>query len=311
MSTVATFYQFVRIEAPADLVVSLRTLAHTLGLRGTILVAAEGINGTVSGDREGLETLVDRLASDPRFAGMPVKYSTAGDGNPVFHRLKVRLKAEIVALKQPGVDVADRTGTHVDATTWNELLDDPGVVVIDTRNGYEIAVGSFPGAVDPKTRSFREFPDYVSRHLDPATHRRVAMFCTGGIRCEKASAYMLQQGFREVYQLDGGVLKYLETVGDDNRFEGECFVFDQRVSVTADLAEGRYVQCHACRRPLTDADVNSPEYEEGVSCPYCIDALTEARRAGFRERQRQVLLAEARGERHVGACMPAAGGRSG
>jgi UPF0176 protein len=301
---VATFYKFVRLEDPAALVASLQCVADKLNLKGTILVASEGINGTLAGDREQLAALVDQLLSDARFADMPIKYSTAQEKNPVFHRLKVRLKEEIVALKQPGVDVTAKRGTRVDAATWNQLLDDPQVLVIDARNRYEIAIGSFAGAVDPNTRSFREFPGYVASALHPTRHPRVAMFCTGGVRCEKASAYLLQQGFEEVYQLDGGVLKYLETVGEDNRFEGECFVFDQRVSVTATLDEGQYVQCHACRAALSEPDVHSPAFEEGVSCPHCIDELTEAQKASFRERQRQVLLANARGERHVGASMP-------
>ena len=304
MSGVAAFYKFVDIEEPAALVGALQALCDELALTGTILVASEGINGTVTGADHQLQELIDHLLADPRFLDMPVKFSSAGERNPVFHRMKVRLKQEIVALKQTGVNVAKRTGTHVDAETWNRLLDDPEVVVIDTRNGYEIAVGSFAGAIDPRTRSFREFPEFVASQLDPANNRRVAMFCTGGIRCEKASAFMLEKGFQHVYQLDGGVLKYLETVGEDSRFIGECFVFDQRVSVTANLEEGQYVQCHACRQPLAEEDVQSPAFEEGVSCPYCIDALSETRKAGFRERQRQVELAEARGERHVGASMP-------
>jgi len=202
-----------------------------------------------------------------------------------------------------GVPVAAcrRTGTRVDAPAWNRLLDDPDVLVIDTRHGYENEIGSFPGALDPGTRTFREFPGFVDRQLDPARQPKVAMFCTGGIRCEKASAYLLEQGFAEVYQLEGGVLKYLETVSpEQNRWQGECFVFDQRVSVSEELEQGSFVQCYACRRALSPADLDSPAWVEGVSCPHCVDELSEDQSAAFQERRRQVLLARQRGSRHLG-----------
>jgi len=207
-----------------------------------------------------------------------------------------------VRLDQPGVAPDRRTGEHVDPARWNALLDDPAVLVLATRNGYEIEIGSFPGAVDPGTRSFRELPGYVKTHIDPAEHPRIAMFCTGGIRCEKASAWLLDQGFAAVYQLDGGILSYLEqVVPEQNRWQGECFVFDQRVSVDSELDEGSFEQCFACRRPLSAADLAAPDYQPGVSCPHCIDEHTPAQRAGFAERRRQEALAAARGRRHVGA----------
>ncbi len=306
MSHITTFYKFAPIAA-ADLPSvreQLEAEAAAREIKGTILLAEEGINGTLSGTETALEAYAEVLRSVPGFADMPFKQSVASEGNPVFYRLKVRIKPEIVALGQPDVKPGERTGTHVDALTWNALLDDPNLIVIDTRNDYEIGIGTFPGAVDPHTRSFKQFPDYVAT-LDPAAQPKVAMFCTGGIRCEKASAYMLDQGFEEVYQLDGGILKYLETVPpNDNRWQGECFVFDQRVSVDRELGEGRYEQCFACRRPLTPEDMASEDYRQGVSCPHCIDEQDEAQRAAFAERQRQVELAEARGDQHVGKRMP-------
>ena len=248
---------------------------------------------------------MQQLHAQPLLADMPVKFSAANAANKVFHRLKVRIKPEIVAMGRTDVDVAAGTGEHVSAQRWNELLQDPQVPVIDVRNHYETGIGTFRGAIDPHTQSFREFPDFVAARLDPERHPRVAMFCTGGIRCEKASSYLLQQGFAEVYQLDGGILNYLAQVdAGDNLFDGECFVFDQRVSVTADLGEGEFVQCFACRRPLTPVDTQQPEYQQGRSCPYCFAELTAAQKAAFAERQRQVELAEQRGTEHIGAAYP-------
>lgn len=305
MTAVMTFYRFVRLSDLPGWRDALAAEAAALGLCGTILLAEEGINATVAGEQAALERFRDALYARPELTGMVCRFSAAEPGNPVFYRLKVRIKAEIVRLDQPDVAPEVRTGEHVDARRWNELLDDPDVVVVDTRNAYEIAIGSFPGAVDPGTRSFRQFPDFVRRRLDPARHRRVAMFCTGGVRCEKASAWMLAQGFETVYQLDGGILEYLETVpAEENRWQGECFVFDQRVSVDTSLDEGSFEQCHACRRPLCAADLASDDYLPGECCPHCVDRLTDAQRAAFRERRRQVMLAAARGRRHVGAAQP-------
>ncbi len=299
MTRVMTFYRFARLDGLEGLQKTLKERGAGLGLKGTILLAGEGVNGTLSGSADALASMAETLAAVPALETMPFRYSEARPGNPVFYRFKVRIKPEIVALGRPGVDPAARTGTHVDAGAWNRLLDDPHLLVIDTRNRYEISVGTFPGAVDPGTTSFKQFPDYVAR-IDPAEHPRVAMFCTGGVRCEKASAYMLDQGFQEVYQLDGGILRYLETVDpEENRWSGECFVFDQRVSVDGSLTEGSFEQCFACRSPLTEEDRASPDYVQGISCPHCADELDPARRAAFQERQRQVELARRRGDLHV------------
>lgn len=305
MVEIATFYRFVSIVDPAGVAERLRVTARAEELRGTVLVAHEGINGTLAGSRDGLERWLDTLREDPRFAGMDAGLSGSAGSNRVFHRLKVRVRDEIVALKCPRLDPMGPTGRHVDSAEWNRLLADPSVLVIDARNTYEIDVGTFPGAVDPGTRSFREFPSFAES-LDPAAHPRIAMFCTGGVRCEKASGYLLALGFTEVLQLSGGILGYLESVAPgQNRFTGECFVFDQRVTVTEALDQGGFVQCHACRRALSDGDLASPRYREGIACPYCHDTLSPAQRAAFTERRRQVVLAEQRGALHVGAEMHA------
>ena len=237
--TVAAFYRFVRLDGLEGLRGRIARLARSLHLKGTVLLAEEGINATLSGARDCLEAFVGELEEDARFGRLPVKYSSAALDNPVFHRLKVRIKPEILSFGQEGVDVAARTGDPVDARRWNGLLDDPGVTVVDVRNGYEIGLGAFPGAVDAGIGHFRDFPEFARVKLDLERNPRVAMYCTGGIRCEKASAWLLNEGCREVYQLDGGILRYLETVpAEENRWEGECFVFDQRVSVDATLGQG-------------------------------------------------------------------------
>jgi UPF0176 protein len=246
--------------------------------------------------------------SDSRFDDLQIRSSLAG--SMPFYRLKIRLRDEIVTLGQPGTRPQVRTGQHVPPGDWNDLLEDPEVFVIDTRNHFEVEAGTFTGAADPHTSSFREFPDYVTRNLDPARHRKVAMFCTGGIRCEKASAWMLEQGFEEVYQLAGGILAYLEQVPPDTgRWDGSCFVFDQRVAVGYGLERSGLEICHGCRHPLTEQDRAQTSFEDGVSCPYCADSLNEERRASLRERHRQVLLAKARGDRHIGKTQDSGGER--
>ncbi len=298
---VCTFYRFVTLSDLAAIQARLLALGDSLGLRGTILIATEGVNSTMSGDRDALERFLMGVREVPGLEDLTAKFSRAEEGNDVFHRLKVRIKTEIVTLGVPGVRPERHTGEHVDAARWNVLLADPDVVVIDTRNRYECAIGTFPGALQPETDAFREFPQWVESHLDPAKHRRVAMFCTGGIRCEKASAFMLQAGFESVYQLDGGILRYLETVEPTgNQWQGECFVFDQRVSVDETLSEGDYSQCFACRHPLSALDRQRPEFAEGISCPHCAGTFDAGQVAGFVERRRQVLLAEKRGHKHVG-----------
>ncbi len=298
---VATFYQFAPMQDLDALREQWLSQGAQMQLRGTILLAEEGINGTLCGTRENLDRFLEGVRQLPQLAQMAAKYSTARAENPVFHRFKIKIKAEIVTFGVPGLRPAQRTGVHVDPAAWNKLLDDPEVVVVDTRNRYETVIGSFPGAQDPDTTNFREFPDYVRSHLDPDKNKKVAMFCTGGIRCEKASAFLLEEGFESVYQLDGGILRYLEEVDEaSNRWHGECFVFDQRVSVDASLGEGAYEQCFACRHPLSQEDLASEHFEEGVSCPHCIDEMSQAQRESFAERHKQVLLAESRGEAHIG-----------
>ena len=298
MRRVLAFYQFLSLDDPQAECDSLQTLGDELALRGTILVAHEGVNGTVVGDTQALQQLSQHLLQ--QYGVKSQKWSDLQPGNSGFHRFKVRVKPEIVSFGVDDLDMS-QSGEHVDAQTWNRLLDDPDVIVIDTRNDYEVDIGSFDGALSPHTESFRQFPAWVADNLDPEQHTKVAMFCTGGIRCEKASAYMLNKGFENVYQLDGGILQYLEdTQASESRWNGECFVFDQRVSVNADLEQGQYKQCYACRHPLSAQELASAEFEHGVSCPYCVGRTSAERRAQFRERQHQVRLAAERGEQHIG-----------
>ncbi|MCD4862705.1 MULTISPECIES: rhodanese-related sulfurtransferase [Pseudomonas] len=294
---VAALYKFVTLDDYVQLREPLLQTLLTHDVKGTLLLAEEGINGTVSGSREGIDAVLAWLRADPRLVDIDHKESYCAE--QPFYRTKVKLKKEIVTLGVPGVDPNRRVGTYVEPRDWNALVDDPEVLVIDTRNDYEVGIGSFKGAIDPKTKSFRDFPAYIREHFDPARHRKVAMFCTGGIRCEKASSFMLQEGFPEVFHLKGGILKYLEEVpAEESRWEGECFVFDNRVTVTHDLAEGVYDQCHACRTPVSPEDMQSPHYSPGISCPHCWDSLSEKTRAGARERQKQIELARLRNEPH-------------
>ncbi|ORE89432.1 rhodanese-related sulfurtransferase [Oceanococcus atlanticus] len=296
---IAALYKFTALPDAPALRDRLEQLCLAHGIKGTLLIAEEGINGTVAGSAQAIAALHDMLLADPRFEGLEYKESQHQDCP--FLRLKVRLKQEIVTMGVAEVDPASRNGTYVDAATWNALLDDPDTLVIDTRNDYEVAIGQFGNAISPDTKHFRDFPEYVQRHLDPAKQPKIAMYCTGGIRCEKASHYLLKQGFSEVYHLKGGILQYLEDVAaEDNRWQGECFVFDERVSVDKDLNQGEHRLCRACRQPVSAQDRLNPHYEEGVSCPHCYAQQSEANRARARERIRQVRLAKARGEHHLG-----------
>jgi len=275
---VATFYKFVSLPDCAELQPQILAWCTQRAIRGTILLAAEGINGTIAGTRSGIDTVLGQLRSDPRLADLEHRESIS-ETIP-FDRMKVRLKTEIVTLGMPEVNPAEQVGAYVDPQDWNALMADPEVLVLDTRNDYEVKIGSFAGAINPKTQSFREFPAYVQQHLDPARHHKIAMFCTGGIRCEKASAYLLQQGFAEVYHLKGGILSYLDTVPtEESAWEGECFLFDQRVAVQHGLESGSYDTCLACGHPINDEDKQSPHYDAGISCPYCYDSLTPEKRA--------------------------------
>ncbi|PZO86875.1 MAG: hypothetical protein DI626_05365 [Micavibrio aeruginosavorus] len=286
MWTVAALYRFVALENLPDLQAELQAIAADNDICGTILLAPEGINGTVAGIGEKLDIFIDAL---DRVAGVrqgELKYSTS-TGKP-FLRAKIKVKREIITMNAPEANPTVQVGQYVTAEDWNALIADPEVTLIDTRNDYETAVGIFKGAIDPNIKKFTDFKDYVAENLDPAKHKKIAMFCTGGIRCEKASSYMLAHGFEEVYHLHGGILKYLETIpADQSQWDGECFVFDRRVAVGHGLEEGIHDICYGCRFPLTPGDKESPDYEFGVSCPRCRPGMTEHKAASLRMRQRQ------------------------
>ena len=299
MFTVAALYHFTRFEDPAALRGPLLDLCQTHGISGTLLLAREGINGTIAGPRTGIDAVLAHIRALPGCADLEHKESTAS-AQP-FNRMKVRLKREIVTMGQPDVDPTQGTGHYVDPADWNALITAPDVAVIDTRNDYEVAIGTFNGAIDPQTKSFGEFPAWWEANKDRFHNKRIAMFCTGGIRCEKSTNYLRQHGVEEVYHLKGGILKYLEEVpAEDSTWQGECFVFDGRVSVGHGLTEGPHILCHACRRPLLPKDRAHPDFEEGVACHHCADETSEIDKARFRERQRQIRLAAQRGERHLG-----------
>jgi UPF0176 protein len=299
---VAALYRFARFPDFEAFRQPLLEAMLAAEVRGTLLLAAEGINGTIAGSRLGIDKVLDFLQQDERFAGLEVKESYVDD-NP-FYRTKVKLKKEIVTMGVQDIDPNEIVGTYVDAEDWNELISRPDVLLLDTRNKYEVEIGTFDGAVNPETDSFREFPEYVARHLDPGNHKKVAMFCTGGIRCEKSTAYLRQQGFDEVYHLKGGILKYLEHVPEsESKWQGECFVFDNRVTVNHKLEQGAYDQCHACRMPITEQDKESEHYQKGISCHHCYDKHTPDQVKRYAERERQIELAKQRGETHIGQPM--------
>lgn len=297
---VASFYRFTDVADPESLRSSLRRRCRAARLVGTVLVAGEGVNGTLAGDEQGIRELLGWLESALGLVE-PLEGRWTDAAEAPFRRLRVRVKQEIVTLGRPDIRPQQHGSRHVGHAEWNALVGDPDILLVDTRNHYEYDVGTFPGAIDPRTDSFREFPAFAERLAATSKDRPVAMFCTGGIRCEKAAALMLELGFETVYQLEGGILNYLEkTPAADNRWQGECFIFDTRVALDRDLAEGGYVQCHACRRPLSTDDLSSPDYREGVSCPKCVGELRPDRAARLEERARQVALAAARGETHIG-----------
>lgn len=296
---VAALYKFASLPDHRELKSALLECCMSNDVKGMILLADEGINGTIAGPRAGIDAVLAHLRADERLTELEHKESESEE--QPFYRMKVRLKKEIVALGVPGTDPNKTVGTYLSGQEWNELIRDPEVVLIDTRNDYEVELGTFEGAIDPKTKTFREFPEYVKANFDPAKHKKVAMFCTGGIRCEKASSYMLNQGFEEVFHLKGGILKYLEEVPEsESSWRGECFVFDERVSVDHDMNPGDYELCRGCRNPIDDEDKASPHYEEGICCPGCYESLTDERRARRTERTKQVKLAAGRNELHVG-----------
>lgn len=297
---VAALYKFVSLPDFANLQAPLLEQSKQHDIMGTLLLAHEGINGTIAGPESGIRHFLAYLRAMPEFSDLEHKESWA-DENP-FYRMKVRLKKEIVTLGVEGVSPTKMVGNYVKPQDWNALIEDPEVVVIDTRNDYEVAIGTFKGAVDPKTKSFREFPDWFRSQRNLHNKPKIAMFCTGGIRCEKSTSFLKSEGFEEVYHLEGGILKYLETVDErDSLWEGECFVFDQRVSVGHGLKPGPYDMCHACRHPMTVEDKQSEKYIVGVSCPKCHDHMSPSQKARFKERQRQIELAKRRGEQHIAA----------
>jgi UPF0176 protein len=299
MLIVAALYKFTRFEDPDALRAPLRGVCVAHGVKGSLLVAAEGINGTIAGPRTGIDAVLAHVRALPGCADLEWKESTAAE--MPFGRIKVRLKREIVSMGVPGTDPNALVGTYVAPGDWNDLIAAPDVAVIDTRNDYETAIGTFEGAVDPGTGSFRDFPAWWEANRDRFHNKRIAMFCTGGIRCEKSTAYLKAQGVEEVYHLQGGILKYLEEVPEDRSlWSGGCFVFDERVAVGHGLRELPFSLCRACRRPLSQDDRARPEFEEGVACHHCAGEHTEADRARFRERQRQIRLARARGLAHLG-----------
>ena len=297
---VASLYRFLDLKEPDKFRDQLKQQCDIEGLLGTMLIATEGFNGSLSGDEASIVRVMDWIREQFDIEEeLDVRWNDVDEAP--FRKMRVKVKNEIVTLGRPDILPHKRTGEHVDAERWNELIADPDVVVIDTRNHYEVEVGTFPGAIDPGNDSFREFPEFAKELAEQSTDRPLAMFCTGGIRCEKATALMLELGFNDVYHLQGGILNYLAEVDDENnKWNGECFVFDTRVAVDRDLTEGGYVQCHACRRPLSAAEMESPDYREGVSCPKCVNEADEDRLARLEERRKQVALAAERGDSHIG-----------
>jgi UPF0176 protein len=296
---VAAFYQFARLPQYEILQAGVLDVMKSHGIKGSILLAAEGINGTIAGLPDRLDAALIQLSGVTGLHGLEPKYSETA--SMPFRRMKVRLKKEIVTIGDVVADPTERVGTYVEAADWNALVNDPDVVLIDTRNGYEVGVGTFKGAIDPHTESFGEFPNYVRAHLGNQKHKKIAMFCTGGIRCEKASSFMLNEGFENVFHLKGGILKYLEVVPQtESTWNGACFVFDERVAVEHGLKVSDFSLCHGCMNPVSAADRLSEKYERGVCCPACADQLTVEQLASNRERQRQVDLATKKGARHLG-----------
>ena len=298
MYVVAALYKFVHLPDYVTLRDALYDHMVANKVKGTLLLAEEGINGTICGERAGVDAVKAWLNADGRFDGMSYKESLSDE--LAFYRTKVKLKKEIVTMGVEGINPAHIVGTYVKGDDWNQLISDPDTILIDTRNDYEVAIGTFKNAINPNTTTFREFPQWAAENLDKAKHKKVAMFCTGGIRCEKSTAFLKEQGFDEVYHLDGGILKYLEEMPEQNSlWQGECFVFDQRVAVKHGLEQGSYDQCYACRMPLSVEEMTSDKYVKGLSCPHCYDNTTTEQKAAFAERQRQVELARQRGEKHI------------
>ena len=299
MHAICALYKFTRLDDFEDIQKPLRSFLDSLSVKGTLLLAREGINGTISGSKESLENVLDYLQDDERFHGLEYKFSYSK--KIPFRRLKVKLKKEIVTMGLTEIDPTHSVGTYVKPKDWNNLINDPDVVLIDTRNNYEYEIGSFQGAINPNTETFREFPSFTKNTLEKYRNKKIAMFCTGGIRCEKSTAYLKSKGYENVFHLQGGILKYLEEVKEEESlWEGECFVFDDRVAVKHNLEQGQYDQCHACRFPITEEDTKHPHYEKGASCPRCFGTKNSDQLRRYREREKQVQLAKKRGEEHIG-----------
>ena len=299
MLTICALYKFTRLDDFEAIQGPLKIFLESLNIRGTLLLAKEGVNGTIAGDNDSIMKSLDYLQKDERLVGLEYKFSYSE--KPPFKRLKVKLKKEIVTLGVSNIDPIFSSGTYVKPADWNELINDPDVVLIDTRNNYEFEIGSFKGSINPNTETFREFPAYTKNNLEKYRDKKIAMFCTGGIRCEKSTAYLKSKGFENVFHLQGGILKYLEEIREDESlWEGECFVFDDRVAVKHNLELGKYDQCHACRFPITDEDKEHPHYEKGASCPRCFGTKNSSQVSRYREREKQVQLAKSRGESHIG-----------
>ncbi|MDB4839346.1 rhodanese-related sulfurtransferase [Amylibacter sp.] len=296
---VAALYHFTKFSDYKKLQDPLRKICNSEGIKGSLLIAYEGINGTISGSRSGIDAVLKHIQSMPGCSDLEHKESFASE--IPFKRMKVKLKKEIVTMGQPHIDPTLNVGNYIEPSDWNNLISQDDVIVIDTRNDYEVAIGSFDGAIDPETKSFGEFPEWWEENRSKYQDKRVAMFCTGGIRCEKSTNFLLNEGVKDVYHLKGGILKYLEEVPEKNsKWNGECFVFDSRVSVKHGLEEGIYNLCYACRMPLAPDDFKKEEFEKGVSCHLCIDSNDDERKERFRERQYQVELADKRGKHHIG-----------
>ena len=298
---VATFYKFVKVDDLVALQDQLYAICNKNNVMGTILIANEGVNGTISAKPREIEKTLISIQKDDRFSEIEIKYSSTN--KQPFHKMRVRLKKEIVTIGLPEINPNKTVGTYVKPEQWNDVISDPDVILIDTRNKFEIKIGSFKNALDPRTTSFRDFPEWVKKFKQDKTNtnKKIAMYCTGGIRCEKASSLMKEEGFNEVYHLQGGILKYLERVEKEKSlWEGECFVFDDRVCLTENLEVGSYKMCFACRMPITEDEINDDRYEEGISCLYCYDKTTEEKKERFESRQKQIELSKLRGEKHIG-----------
>ena len=301
--TILTFYKFVTVPDFADWKTTLQEEGAKFSILGTIILAKEGINATISGSEDATYLFLDKIKTDPRFSDLQARKSSSS--RKTFYRLKIFLRDEIVTLGDDTINPSRAVGKYVEPDAWNQLIKDPEVLLVDTRNDYEVAIGTFAGAVNPETKTFREWDEYVKENLDHKKHKKVAMFCTGGIRCEKASAHLLHHGFEDVYHLKGGILNYLENVQpEESKWEGECFIFDHRVSVIHGLKDGRSELCFGCRWPLSEEDLHSDQYEFGVCCPRCVDSITEEKKESLRERQKQINLANSQNRSHLGQKMP-------